>query len=146
MKLVKYQRNDIFKSIESAGLEPREFDLSDDDAEARIKHRWAESYFIIGGDAGHYAGHYVVGDGVDWPYEVYSWRALVERVSRWLGEVKHDLETPDLWAELWSDTELLVATSDETSENTPLLPPSKKRLRGHFKNSARTQRAPTLYP
>jgi hypothetical protein len=128
MMLVKYQRNDIFRAIESAGLEPREFDLSDDDAEARIKHRWAESYFIIGGDAGHYAGHYVVGDGVDWPYEVYSWRALMERVSRWLGEVKHDLETPDLWAELRSDTELLVATSDETRENTPFTPAEQKEI------------------
>jgi hypothetical protein len=54
----------------------------------------------LGGDARHYVGRYLVGDGPDWSYEVYSWQALMPRVTRWLEEVKHDLETPDLWAEL----------------------------------------------
>jgi hypothetical protein len=126
--LVKYKRNDIFETIESSGLDPGEFDLVDDDAGVRIKHRWSGSYFIIGGDAGNYASHYVVGDGPDWPYEVYSWATLMERIRRWLGEVKHDLETPDLWAELRSDTELLEATSDETRENTPFTPSEQKEI------------------
>jgi hypothetical protein len=47
----------------------------------------------------------VVGDGPDWLYEIYSWQALVLRVKRWLEEVKHDLKTPDLWAELKREAE-----------------------------------------
>jgi hypothetical protein len=141
MMLVKYKRNDIFEAVESAGLEPRDFDLSDDD-DARIKHRWSESCFIIGGEAGHYTGYYVVGDGADWPYEVYSWTALLDRIRRWLGEVKRDLETPDLWAQLRGDTALLEASSDETRENTPFTPTEQEEiaraLRGLGEDAMRT--------
>lgn len=30
--------------------------------------------------------------------EVYSWGNVEKRVSQWLGEVKRDIDTPDLWA------------------------------------------------
>lgn len=119
MKLQKWQRNDVFEAIQAAALDPSHFDLDDVDAGVRIKHRWSESYFVVGGDPGHYNGRYVVGDGPAWPYEVYSWQALTPRISGWLGDVKRDLDTPDLWAELRHDAELLGAASGETTENTP---------------------------
>ena len=40
------------------------------------------------------------------------------RVSWWLQEVKQDLDTPDLWAELRHETELLEAGSNKVIENT----------------------------
>ena len=66
-------KNKIFEAIQRVGFDPREFELEDRDAEVRLKHKWSTSYFILGGHAGHYVGHYVVGDGPEWPYEVYSW-------------------------------------------------------------------------
>ena len=90
--LQKWQKNQIFEAIEGVGLDPREFDLKDAEAEVRIKHRWSESYFIVGGNAGHDAGRYAVGVAADWPYESYSWQNLLSRISRWLEEVKRDLE------------------------------------------------------
>src|SRR2546430_1253811 len=50
--LRKWQRNQIFEAIQSVGLDPKEFDLEDSDAAVRIKHKWSESYFVIGGNAG----------------------------------------------------------------------------------------------
>jgi hypothetical protein len=64
----------------------------------------------------------VVGDGPNWPYEVYSWEALKSRLTTWLEEVKQDLETPDLWAGLQREAELLEAGFDEVTENTPFTP------------------------
>jgi hypothetical protein len=94
----KRKKNQIFEAIQGVGLDPRGFEFEDSDADVRLKHKWSKSYFIFGGDAGHYLGRYVVGDGPDWPYEVYSWQPLMTRVSGWLKDVKLDLDTPDLWA------------------------------------------------
>jgi hypothetical protein len=121
-QLQKWQRNQIFETIQRIGLDPREFDFKDADAAVRIKHKWSESYFIVGGNAGHYTGRYLVGDATDWPYDSYSWQNLITRVSRWLEEVKLDLETPDLWAELQREAELLGYDSKEVTNNTPFTP------------------------
>jgi len=115
----KWKKNQIFEAIQGVGLDPRDFEFADSDAEVRLKHKWSASYFIIGGDAGHYVGHHVVGDAPDWPYEAYSWEALMTRISTWLKEVKLDLATPDLWAELRGEAELLGGAFGEANENTP---------------------------
>ena len=134
--LRKWQRNEILEAIQGVGLAPREFNLEDGDAETRIKHKWSESYFIVGGNAGHYVGHYVVGDASDWPYEVYSWETLMPRISRWLEEVKHDLETPDLWAELQREAALLGGASNEAKENTPFTTDEQKEIMGRLQELA----------
>ena len=132
MGLQKPKRNDVYKAIEGVGLDPRDFDLDDVGAEVGIKHRWSESYFIVGGGPGHYKGTYVVGDAPEWPYEVYSWQALIPRIERWLGDVKRDLETPDLWAELRRDAELLGAASGGPAENTPFTPDEQEEIAGQL--------------
>ena len=43
----------------------------------------------------------------------------MDRVRPWLKEVKLDLETPDLWAELQSEAKLLEFDSGDSAENTP---------------------------
>jgi hypothetical protein len=126
--LAKFKKNQVFKAIESAGLNPNDFKFEDKDAEVRLKHRWSESHFIFGGDAGHYIGSYVAGDLPDWPYEVYSWEAVITRVSGWLTDVKLDLDTPDLWAEMQGAAELLGGTSGEANENAPFTPEERKEI------------------
>jgi hypothetical protein len=54
--LLKFKKNQIFEAIQAARLDAQEFDLEDARTEVRIKHRWSKSYFIIGGDPGHYVG------------------------------------------------------------------------------------------
>jgi hypothetical protein len=118
-QLQKWKKNQIVEAIQGVGLEPKEFEFEDSNAGVRLKHKWSESHFIIGGDAGQYVGRYVVGDEPAWPYDVYSWETLMTRVSKWLREVKLDLDTPDLWAELQGEAELLGGASDQANENTP---------------------------
>src|ERR1700730_7080646 len=119
MLLQKWQTNRIFEAIQSVGVSPQEFEFEDRGAEVRLKHKWSESCFVFGGNAGHYRGHSVVGDGIDWPYDAYSWQSLMRRFSGWVKDVKNDLDTPDLWAELQRDARLLGSVSGESRENTP---------------------------
>lgn len=127
--LNKFKANEIFTAITAAGLDPREFDIEDSETEARIKRRWSESYFIVGGAPGHYVGHYVAENwGVDWPYDVSNWEAVMQRVRNWLADVKLDLETPDLWAELRNEPELLGPAFDDAAENTPFTKDEQKEV------------------
>jgi hypothetical protein len=119
-RLQKWQKNQIFKAIQAAELDPKEFHLANDDAEVSIKHKWSASHFTIVPDPSHYVGRCVVGDGMDWPIDQYTWQSLVTRIGRWLEDVKRDLEMPDLWAELQRDAQLLFGTnSDDVAENRP---------------------------
>jgi hypothetical protein len=108
----------IFKAIQAVGLDPNEFDLEDLDDGVRIKHKRSASYFIVRSEIGYYVGQYLVGDGVVWPTNPTSWQTLMPRISRWLEEVKQDLDTPDLWAELKREAQLLGADSSVVTENT----------------------------
>jgi hypothetical protein len=126
MLLQKWQTNEIFKGIQSVGLNPQEFEFEDSRAEARLKHKWSKSCFVFAGNASQSTGNWVVGDGIDSPYEVYSWEAVMSRFSRWIKEVKGDLDTPDLWAELQRDAQLLGGVSGQASDNTPFTSEEKK--------------------
>jgi hypothetical protein len=126
--LPKWKKNEIFEAIQKAGLDPKEFDVKDADSKVRLEDKWSKSYFIIGGDAGRYVGSYGAGDTPDWPYEVYSWNTLMDRLSRWLKEVKLDLETPDLWQELQREAKLLGNTSNEAVENTRFTADEQKEI------------------
>jgi hypothetical protein len=140
--LLKWMKNDIFQAIQTVGLDPKEFDLEDDGDEARIKHKWSASCFTVDRKAGNYAARYVVGDGPEWPTDASSWQASASRISTWLAEVKRDLETPDLWAELQREAKLLGANADDVAENTPFTPDEQKeiavRLRALAEHARRT--------
>jgi hypothetical protein len=126
MLLQKRRTNQIFEAIQSVGLNPQEFEFENRGTETRLKHKWSKSYFVIGGNAGHYVGRYVVGDAIDWPYEVYSWEPVMSRFSGWVKDVKDDLDTPDLWAELQRDARLLGGVSGEANKNTPFTSEEQK--------------------
>jgi hypothetical protein len=121
-RLPKWKKNEIFKAIQEVGLDPKEFDLKNNDSEVRIQHKWSMSCFTVVPDPSHYVGSRVVGDGVDWPIDLYSWESLIERIRSWLEDVKRDLEMPDLWAELQRDAQLLFGAPSDDTENTPFTP------------------------
>ena len=61
----------------------------------------------------------------------------MRRVSAWLEEVKRDLETPDLWAELQREAKLLGAGSNAVTENTPFTPEEQKEIARETKELAK---------
>ena len=140
--LQKWNRNAIVEAIQAVGLDPLVFDLGDDDGIVRIKHKWSPSRFTIRDDGAYYDARYVVGDGAEWPVGAYTWGTILPRISTWLKEVKLDIDTPDLWAELQRETKLVEAGSNELTENTLFTPEEQKeiaeRLRELAKNARQT--------
>jgi hypothetical protein len=127
-QLNKWKRNRIVEAIQTVGLDPRQFDLEDDDGQVRIKHKWSPSCFFIRSNGMHYDVSYVVGDGIEWPVSAYSWQTIPTRICSWLEEVKRDLETPDLWAEIQREVRLLGTASDDVTENTPFTPDEQSEI------------------
>jgi hypothetical protein len=121
--LEKFQKNAIFREIEAGGLDPRECDLAEGPEEVRISHMPSGSYFILGGDARRYTGSYVVGEStLLWPYVAAIWAIVPQTVRRWAEEVKRDVDTPDLWAELRREQEILTGARYEAVENKSFTP------------------------
>jgi hypothetical protein len=116
--LQKEEKNDIIAAIRAVGLDPREFDLDECVTEVRVTNKRSEWSFIVGGRPGHYVGRYTFAEGMDRPYEDFRWDAVMSHVNRWLQLVKRDLDTPDLWAELRREAELLGGGSNNVIANT----------------------------
>jgi hypothetical protein len=135
--LKKFQRNQIFDAIRAVGLDPGQFDLIDSESEDKIKHKWSESYFIVRSESGYYVGQHLVGDGAVWPTNPSSWQTMMPRISMWLEEVKRDLDTPDLWAELLREGDLLGAGSNVFIENTPFTAEEQREIAGRLDQVAK---------
>jgi hypothetical protein len=140
--LQKWHRNDIFEAVQATGLDPGEFDLKDDGSEVRLKHRTdASSFSFHRDDHGSYVWQYVVGDNPPWKLTDYSWQTLISHISRWLGEVKRDIGTPDLWADRQPQVNLLSVDFD-AFDNTPFTREEQReiatRLRGFADAMGRT--------
>jgi hypothetical protein len=121
-------KNEIFKAIQAVGLDPNEFDLEELDDEVGIRHKWSKSYFIVSRESGYYVGRSLVGDGIVWPISPGSWQTLMPSVSFWLQQVKHDLDTPDLWAELKHNVALIEGGAYKVIENAPFTPDEQKEI------------------
>ena len=61
----------------------------------------------------------IVGDNPARESEAFSWAKVEELVRRWADEVKRDVDTPDLWADLERDGEILTGARFVDVDNTP---------------------------
>jgi hypothetical protein len=128
--LARWQRNGLYKAVVAGGLDAAECDFDYDDAGARITHLRSGSYFRLEGHAGNYESTSVVVDGFAWPQpaKAYSWNRVGERVRQWARDVKEVVDTPDLWAELQQDREILAGSRYEHAENTPFTPTERAEI------------------
>ena len=133
MALKKWQKNEVFDAVQGAGLSPEEFDWDLGDDESTLRHRPSGAYFAFRGVAGAYVSRYVTGDSPAEERTGLSQYRLMEQVKLWLFHLKHDINTPDLWAQLQGEAELLGAVSDEAIDNTPLTPAEQEEIAGQLK-------------
>jgi hypothetical protein len=124
----KWKRNGVFKAIQAAGFSPEEFNFDDSADEVILRHRSTGATFTYSGTAGNYVSSFVAGDAMGPELTNYSWEGLIERVRLWLSDVKHDVETPDLWAELGRRGDLAFSASDSTLQNTPFAPNEREEI------------------
>jgi hypothetical protein len=119
--LRKPQRNEVFKAIEDAGLSPEEFgfEWATGADESSCRHVQSGARFVVRGVAGDYSTWWSAGDEPVWERAKLSWFRVMEQVRFWLSAVKQDVETPDLWAQVQRERELLAAVSADANDNTP---------------------------
>jgi hypothetical protein len=94
------------------------FDFNDDDG-CYITHRPSGSSFVVEGPFGSHTTIAVVGEGAPRQLDAYIWPSVEERAERWARDVKRDVDTPDLLAELEREREILTGTRYEEVENRP---------------------------
>ncbi len=128
MGLKKWQRNAVFEAIRAAGLSPEEFDLEHSEDESILRHGPSGASFAFEGVAGNYATRYSAGDAPVEERTGLSQFRMMQQVEFWLGALRPDIDTPDLWAQLQSESRLLGAVSDEAVENTPLSPSEQEEI------------------
>lgn len=97
--LPKWKKIKVFEAIQTAGVSPAEFIWDVDGDAVRLRHRSSGAYFVFGGSASKYVVRHAAGDEPEWRLEKYSWDAVMNSVELWLGNVKRDTDTPDLWAD-----------------------------------------------
>lgn len=125
----KSKKNDLVETMQTVGLDPLQFELVEDNDEVHIKHKCSPSYYTFRYEGGLITGTYVVGDGPEWPSVASSsWQALLPRITRWLQDVKRDIETPDKWADLQIKAQLLGVVPARITENTPFTFDEQKQI------------------
>ena len=131
--LNKDQRNAVLAAVQDAGLFPAEFDWTGA-VGSRLCHLPTGAYFVFEGVAGNYSSQYSAGDVPVERREGLSQHRLMQQVGLWLAKLKRDIDTPDLWAELRRERELLAAASDEAIENTPFSVPEQEQIAGQIRD------------
>lgn len=129
----KWQRNLIFEAVRAADLSPEEFEWNLGDKESALRHRMSEAYFVFGGVAGDYFSRYVTGDDSVEERMGLSQYRLMRQVELWLAAVKRDIDTPDLWAQLQREAELLGTVSAKPVENTPFTSAEREEIAGQLR-------------
>jgi len=132
----KWQRNVIYKAVVAGGLDPRECTFCYADAGARITHVPSASYLLLEGDITEYTAKAVVGESEKWPGGLRTfWIEVEQRVQAWAKEVKEDVETPDLWAELQREREVLTGARYDEVENTPFTSDEQAAIAEHLRRT-----------
>jgi hypothetical protein len=124
MWLDRRKRNFLFNMIEDAGLDPGAFELSQIETEGsetwRLDHEATHSHFVMVKKERSVAGFAAVAKVGDGDYDGInhkSWETIHRQFRPWLDEIVHELNEPDLWAELRQTRELLE--SDSVVANSP---------------------------
>lgn len=128
----------------AGGLDQHEcaFDYGDD--RALVTHRPSGSYFDLSGNAARYVATTVVGEGTPRTSAPFDLLTLEEQVRKWASEVKRDVDTPDLWADLEREVEISTCARYVDVENTPFTPNEQAQIGEQLeqiKGSAQTRYA-----
>ncbi len=143
--LTRRQRNLIFETLVARGLDPASCELDDYKIQVDLTYEPLRTCFSISKDnrPNTYSATPVVGGVYLGDCTAASWDELMDSLGTWAEEVRYNMETPDLWAELEQVPRVLAAaqtadasnahfTPDEQSEISRMLDATKKLVRERF--------------
>jgi hypothetical protein len=135
--LLQSQKNEVFLLVQESALDPSAFAwdtwLSENTEGAQVSvliHQQSGYWFLFDRLTGKHWCAFSPG-AEELRQERYpgSWPMLLDAVRMWLGYLKRETESPDLWAMLGEENALSAAASAELyGENTPFTAEERKRV------------------
>jgi hypothetical protein len=125
--LLKSQANQVLQELTNAGWNPSDFKWEDTNS---LNHRQKNPVSKL---VHHSSGYYFLFDNIANGFisawspakEILkqtanssSWAGQIKHFKEWLGYLRREVESPDLWSAISKETELLDATSTDEA-NTP---------------------------
>jgi hypothetical protein len=160
--LTKKQRNELFEAVVKSGINAAEFDLRIKDVAHSPSYYGLRAHFALNADnwivaidhitsASALKIYQVAGDTLSPPpvkffvqYHVGSdpserngivdWPDILMVAAEWAGHVKDYVDTPDLWAEMLAQRELLSEASLGSLENTPFTPAERAAISAQLRD------------
>ena len=135
--LLKSQTNEVYLALVEAGWDASQFEWSEvkspnykDKYSAKLTHKGSGYYFIF--DI-HDTFKFKFSPGnqtleYNWSGLGATWNYLMTYVISWLNYLSREVNAPDLWSELPSDSKLIESTSEET-DNTKFNTEEKKAIK-----------------
>lgn len=123
----KRQRNSLYECLLAAHLDPSQFNLNELDLGSelvvQIDHKQGDSFFAVSWDRPEryqnteYRITTRVGDEAEGSYHAGQWSDIEEAALEWARDLEYFLNSPDLWAELRREQEILSGTEYERMSN-----------------------------
>jgi hypothetical protein len=128
--ITKQQRNALFNIIVSAGLNPADCGLIENDTQTSLTHLPTSSLFKL--EMRPYLRGYMVlkaiGDEMPQRKSTIRWSRVESAARKWAGGVKKFAHVPDLWAEFSTGKEFLSDVEFNTLNNAPFSPNEQLRM------------------
>lgn len=130
--LLKSQRKQVWEAIQGAGYNPSAFTWDDSDELAEKETEilsYGENYFAIDVSlSGFFACRFSPGEQQLTEHATFSdWPSVIEDFSLWLSYIEREAETPDLWAMLSEEANLVAAPKGE-DDNSPFSKEEQNRI------------------
>src|SRR5215469_3008329 len=133
--LTKRQRNAIFKTLAENGLDPARCDLEQFELVAQgktvgqgiatVRHEASDSKFRFWPDDDldfRYRASIKVGSVDADLRSSYDWDQLIDLLTTWARDVRHEIDTLDLWAALWEVPQVVAAVQAADASNAAFTP------------------------
>jgi hypothetical protein len=134
MTLTRIERNQIYEAIAAGALDPAECSLNQYDDQVEIRHKSSGSTLKLSLPIDTFFGlrqtvAYHVGDGHNnTAYAQPGIDNVTPTIRNWANEVKHIVESPDLWAEMQSSRGMIANIQQSNSDNTPFIPDERRQI------------------
>jgi hypothetical protein len=133
--LTRRLRNDIFETIAARGLDPASCELTDRTVgignQVDLVHQPTRSKFTVWTrQPDMYHTDVVVGGADQVRRAAVGWPQLMDELATWADEVRYEMDTPDLWAELRQVPQVLAASQATDASNAPFSPNEQSEISG----------------
>lgn len=122
--LLKSQSNEVYLALAKKGFKASDFAWEEVDSlnydkrkSALLRHTSSQYYFVFDNHGKYYYQCSPSYQSIFESSQRDSWKGLMSSFNNWVDYLSREVNAPDLWAELPSETELVESTSTENDNS-----------------------------